>query len=223
MILGAATASNYSVFQQVLRAVANALRIPVIIILIAMIAFAMFCTGWIIIEAVRERRHMYRSLPRLLDQMKSGERPLDECIKRSGLLWRQKKLLLEIMAHPDFDAEERDSFADNLIESEESHYDGILKWTDTMAKLSPMAGLMGTLIPLGPGIIALGQGDTYTLSQSMLTAFDTTIAGLIVAAVCVVISTLRKRWYAGYMSDLETLVDFVVKAENRRCQEEKGE
>ena len=222
MILAAATPGNYSAFQKILRAVANAFRIPVIIILIAMIAFAAFCIGWVIVEALRERRHMNVKLPELLDQMKSGEQSLAECINESGLLWRQKKLLLEILVHPDFDEDERDSFADNLIEKEETHYDGILKWTDTMAKLAPMAGLLGTLIPLGPGIIALGQGDTYTLSQSMLTAFDTTIAGLIVAGVCIVVSTLRRRWYAGYMSDLETLVDFVVKAEDKRCQEEKG-
>ena len=44
----------------------------------------------------------------------------------------------------------------------------------------------------------------------MLTAFDTTVAGLISAAVCLVISTIRKRWYDGYMSDLETLIDCVI-------------
>ena len=214
MILAASTPSNYTVFQKILRAVANVLQIPVIIILIAMIAFAVFCIGWIIVEAVRERRHMDANLPLLLDELKSGEKPLDQCIIDSGLLYRQKKLLLSIMAHPSFDDEERQSFADNLLEAEEKHYDSIVKWTDTMAKLAPMAGLLGTLIPLGPGIIALGQGDTYTLSQSMLTAFDTTIAGLVVAGICIVISTLRKKWYSSYMSDLETLVDFVVKAED---------
>jgi len=73
-----------------------------------------------------------------------------------------------------------------------------------------MAGLLGTLIPLGPGIIALGQGDTLTLSQSMLTAFDTTIAGLIAAGICLVVHSFRTHWYRGYMSDLETLVDCVV-------------
>lgn len=216
MILAATTASNYSSFQKILRSVATILRIPVIIILIIMIAFALFCIGWLIIEAIVERPHMNAKLPHLLDEMKSGARPLEDCIRDSRLLSRQKEALLEIMAHPWFDPDERDSFAGNLLEKEEKHYDGILKWTDTIAKLAPMAGLLGTLIPLGPGIIALGQGDTYTLSQSMLTAFDTTIAGLIVAGVCIVISTFRKRWYAGYMSDLETLVDFVVKAEDNR-------
>jgi biopolymer transport protein ExbB/TolQ len=73
-----------------------------------------------------------------------------------------------------------------------------------------MAGLLGTLIPLGPGIIALGQGDTYTLSASLLTAFDTTIAGLAAAGVCLVVHSVRSRWYAAYMSDLETLADCVT-------------
>ena len=215
MVSAASTPSSYSIFQKILRAVSNALHIPIIIILIIMIAFALFAIGWVIVEAIRERRHMETNLPRLLDEMKSGDKPLDECIKESGLLFRQKKILLSIMAHPSFDNDERESFADNLLEQEEAHYNSVLKWTETISKLAPMAGLMGTLIPLGPGIIALGQGDTYTLSQSMLTAFDTTVAGLVVAGVCIVVTTLRKKWYAEYMSDLETLVDFVVKAEEK--------
>ena len=44
----------------------------------------------------------------------------------------------------------------------------------------------------------------------MLTAFDTTIAGLIAAGICLVVTTIRKRWYDKYMSDLETLVDCVA-------------
>ena len=81
------------------------------------------------------------------------------------------------------------------------------------SKRAPMLGPLGTLIPLGPGIIALGQGDTQTLSTSLLTAFDTTIAGLCAAAVCLVVTTLRKRWYGGYMADLETLMDCVCEEE----------
>ena len=58
-----------------------------------------------------------------------------------------------------------------------------------------MFGLMGTLIPLGPGLIALGQGDTKTLSDSLLIAFDTTIAGLVAGAIAYVVSGIRKSWY----------------------------
>ena len=142
--------------------------------------------------------------------MQKNTRHLDETITASGLLVRQKKALLELTNHPMFSTRMLESLADDLIEEEQAHYDRMLSVTNLVAKLAPMAGLLGTLIPLGPGIIALGQGDTLTLSQSMLTAFDTTIAGLIAAAICLVISTIRRRWYKKYMYDLETLVDCVV-------------
>ena len=70
--------------------------------------------------------------------------------------------LLELTEHPDFSSGLRDSLTANLLEREQSHYDHILKCTELVSKLAPMLGLLGTLIPLGPGIIALGQGDTQT-------------------------------------------------------------
>lgn len=209
------TADNYPFFQTILREFSEILKIPVVIILIAMILFSMFCIGWIIVEAVKERRHLKEEMPQLLERMKTGNIPLEQCILASGLLVRQKDILIELLKHPSFTKEERESFADNLIEKEDAYYNRKLKWTDTMAKVAPMTGLLGTLIPLGPGIIALGQGDTMTLSHSMLMAFDTTVAGLVVAGICIVISTLRKGWYDMYMSDLQTVVDFVLSAEDK--------
>ena len=199
-----------TVLQKILRAVASAMQYPIIVILLIFIAFAVFCIGWIIAEAVSERRHMSYSLPKLLDELKADPDNIAGCIQESGLLVRQKEALLELTKHPDFDREMLESLADNLIEKEQAHYDKILKTTSLVSKLAPMAGLLGTLIPLGPGIIALGNGDTYTLSSSMLTAFDTTIAGLLAAGVCLVVHTIRSHWYAAYMSDLESLVDCVT-------------
>ena len=55
-----------------------------------------------------------------------------------------------------------------------------------------------------------GQGDTYTLSTSLLTAFDTTIAGLVAAALAIVVSAIRRRWYREYGSVLEALCTEVL-------------
>ena len=186
-----------SVFHDILRAIASAMEVPVVIGLILFIAFTLFSIGWWAVEYFRERRHIQVSLPALLDQLRAAEGGVAETIEKSGLLRRQKDALLELTKHPNFDAAMRESLGANLLEREQSHYDGILKCTDLVSKLAPMLGLMGTLIPLGPGIMALGQGDTYTLSVSLLTAFDTTIAGLIAAAFCLVISTVRRRWDTG--------------------------
>ena len=199
-----------STLESMLHAISTAARTPVIIILIAFIVFAIFSVGWLIGEALGERRKIHYRLSKLLDTIKAQSDDLPACINASGLFKRQKKILIELTEHPQFDKEMLESMADNLLEDEQAHYDRILSSTNLVAKLAPMLGLLGTLIPLGPGIIALGQGDTLTLSQSMLTAFDTTIAGLIAAGICLVVTTIRKRWYDKYMSDLETLVDCVA-------------
>ena len=202
-----------SIFHDILRAVAAAMEIPAVIFLVLVLGFAVFSVGWVLCEYCTEHRHMKEDLPRLLDTLQRSETDTAAAIEASLLNRRQKAALLELTAHPDFTAGLRDSLAANLLEREQRHYDRILKCTELVSKLAPMFGLLGTLIPLGPGIIALGQGDTQTLSVSLLTAFDTTIAGLCAAAVCLVVTTLRKRWYNGYMADLETLTDCVCEKE----------
>ena len=202
-----------SVFHKILRAIASAMELPVVIGLILFIAFTLFSIGWWAVEYFRERRHMRITLPALLDELRAAENGAAEIIEKSGLLRRQKDALLELTRHPDFTPEMREALAVRLLEQEQDRYDKIVKLSELLARLAPMFGLLGTLIPLGPGIIALGQGDTQTLSTSLLTAFDTTIAGLCAAAVCLVVTTLRKRWYGGYMADLETLMDCVCEEE----------
>lgn len=142
-----------------------------------------------------------------------------EVIKESKLLKRQKKALTELTAHPSVTPLMRESMAVRLLHEERRHYDNILKISDIISRIGPMFGLLGTLIPLGPGIIALGQGDTYTLSTSLLTAFDTTVAGLISAAVAFIISAVRRGWYTNYMSALEMAAECVLEV----MKEEEGE
>lgn len=195
-----------------LRAIASALQMPVTIILILLIAVTIIMAGTLLAEVFTERRHMCKKLPELLSELEAGKRPLDEIIKGGGLLRRQTALLLTICGKTDLSALKRESLAGELIEAERAHYDLKVKITDLVMKLGPMFGLLGTLIPLGPGIIALGRGDTYTLSTSLLTAFDTTIAGLIAAAVATLISTIRKRWYNRYMGQLGAVTESLLEA-----------
>lgn len=202
-----------TILGKVLHSMTSVLQIPVVIILILFIAAILVAVGWIISEYMNEHKHMQVQLPKLLDDIRAGEQPIEEIIGTSGLLKTQKEALVEITKHSDFNNLMLESLAANLLEREQERYDAKLKPTDLLSKLGPMFGLLGTLIPLGPGIIALGQGDTMTLSQSLMTAFDTTIAGLIVAAIAIVISTIRRGWYNNYMSVLETVMDCVVEME----------
>lgn len=74
---------------------------------------------------------------------------------------------------------------------------------DFITRISPMLGLMGTLIPLGPGLAALGDGDVKILSTAMLVAFDTTVLGLLAGMIGFVIARLRRRWYDNALTFME--------------------
>ena len=205
-----------SVFEisDILRAVAGSMETPVVVILILLMAAAVFMLGWLIAEALGERRKLTKALPELLDQLRScaGAVEMAAVIQGAGLLRRQKEALVELTKHPEFTPVMREALAAQLLEAEDAHFSRIVQLTELIARLGPIFGLLGTLIPLGPGIIALGQGDTFTLSESLLTAFDTTVAGLLAAALASVISAVRRRWYRRYGSDLETVAECLLEA-----------
>ncbi|MBQ0018785.1 MAG: MotA/TolQ/ExbB proton channel family protein [Mogibacterium sp.] len=208
---------NMNIFSRAMRTIAGGMQYPVIILLILLIAVSLFMIGWIISEYFTERKHLKVEMPKMVDAINctGNTAEIVDCISECELLKRQKAALIELTAHPSITPLMRESLAVRLVQQEQSFYDRRVKITDIIAKIAPMLGLLGTLIPLGPGIIALGQGDTITLSSSLLTAFDTTILGLISAAVAMVISTIRGRWYDNYMSILETLMECILEVEKR--------
>ena len=72
--------------------------------------------------------------------------------------------------------------------------------------------------------MALGEGNTALLSQSLLIAFDTTSAGVLIAAVALVIAQIRRQWYRNYAQVLESLMEVILdkmKAEEQ-CLETGG-
>jgi Biopolymer transport proteins len=198
---------------EILRSISSGLKIPVMFLLVILAAFTVVLLGTLMAEIFTERRYFKVNMPAIVDKIRSGETTAQETITDGKLLKRQRNALLEITKHPELTNAMRESLAVRLIAEEQSVYDKRTNWSDMTAKLGPILGLLGTLIPLGPGIIALGQGDTYTLSNALLTAFDTTVAGLTCAAVALIISTVRKTWYDNYMSVLETLMECILEEE----------
>jgi len=87
---------------------------------------------------------------------------------------------------------------------------------DFITRLAPMLGLMGTLIPLGPGLAALGDGDVKILSTAMSVAFDTTVLGLLAGMTGFIISRLRKRWYDKALTIMEEQVDKKMGKKNEK-------
>lgn len=201
-----------------MRGICSSLQTPVIVILLIILGVTLIILGSLIVELIAERRYLKVWMPQLVDEIKNPELSTTDCIKNSGLLKRQKYVLLELTDHKNLTDTMREALALRLLDELKGRSDVIVKLSDLIVKLGPVFGLMGTLIPLGPGILALGQGDTYTLSQSLLTAFDTTVIGLISAAIATVISTVRRKWYNNDISIMETLIECVLEVEKQDAE-----
>ena len=205
------------IVKSTLRAVTEALQIPTIIILLLLIGITIFLLGGIIVEVFTDRRHLKASIPKVIDEIQGmSASQLQMYFKKCPLLKRQKKALGELITRDNLPDNSREALARQLLYEEQEHYDKRTKFSEVIAKIAPMFGLLGTLIPLGPGLIALGQGDTKTLSESLLIAFDTTVAGLVSGAVAFVITAIRNRWYEKYMVGLETIMECILDVQDLR-------
>lgn len=213
------------VVKGILRAVSSGLQIPTIIILILLILLTIFMLGTFFAELLTERKALKLNIPKLVDDLQGkSTSEMKDIIASSSLLGRQKTAVQELISRVTYPDDTREALARQLIADEESRYNKIVKITDLTARVAPMFGLMGTLIPLGPGLMALGQGDAATLSDSLLIAFDTTVAGLISGAVSYVVSGFRKGWYEEYMIGLETIMETVLDVQNterRKAMQQK--
>ena len=78
-----------------------------------------------------------------------------------------------------------------------------LERADFLARIPPMLGLMATIIPLGPGLAALGQGQPAQLAAAVTTAFDATVLGLIAGIIGLIVGKVRRRWYEDVLEQLE--------------------
>jgi len=125
-----------------------------------------------------------------------------------------KDILINLASNSDLGEKSREALARKLIENEELKAAKSLEKTDMVTRLGPTLGLMGTLIPMGPGLAALGNGDIQGLSQAIIIAFDTTVVGLAAGGVAYVISKIRRRWYEENLSNIETLTEAVLEVLN---------
>ena len=62
------------------------------------------------------------------------------------------------------------------------------------SRIAPMLGLVATMIPMGPALIAVSSGNAQGMAQNMVVAFSAVIVALLSAAMTYVVHSVRKRW-----------------------------
>lgn len=195
-----------------LNMISQSLQIPVIIFLIIFAIFAVITLGGLVSEYTSRKKISTDTLEKIIYAI-SNANSYDEIkniIKNANIYDSQKVILIKILRANSLSNDARHTLAKKLVEAEENRFGKKIERTDIVTRIGPTLGLMGTLIPMGPGLAALGVGDVNTLASAIIVAFDTTVVGVGSGAVAYFVSKVRRRWYEEYLSDLDALVDTVL-------------
>jgi biopolymer transport protein ExbB/TolQ len=186
--------------------VAEALRIPVLVLALIAGVIVLIEVGALLMEMRRRRR---RGVPRLekgLDQTRAAlaAGDTDTAVRTLRGLGYNRPMSDTLAAI----VEQRGaSNAGDRIAKRMAEYDyrsmRRLERTRILVRAGPALGLMGTLIPLSPALEALANGDVSSLTEELRVAFSVTVAGLLVGMVAFAVSLIRDRLYAQDFSDVE--------------------
>lgn len=199
-----------------LNVISQSLLIPVIFLLLIFVVYAVITLGGLISEYTSRKKISIEELEELIHKVSNVENIQDIRIplESSQLKKNQKEVISSLLDSEDLGKDSREALARRLMENEEDLINKRLEKTDIVTRLGPTLGLMGTLIPMGPGLAALGSGDVNTLAQAIIVAFDTTVVGLAAGGLSYFVSKIRRRWYEEYLSDLDSLIDVVLEGMN---------
>lgn len=73
------------------------------------------------------------------------------------------------------------------------------------SRVTPMLGLVATMIPMGPALKSLSDGNLAKVSDNLTIAFSAVILALIAASITYWVVNVRRRWLAEEMLEIEAL------------------
>lgn len=192
---------SISLLVRFLFAVSNALLVPDIIMLLLLLAWSIIVVGEFVGEAIAR----WRSKP--IELSRCGNPNAD------AINIRRTRLISEFLNGAQA-VKWRRELMHKLVSDCETKAAKWLEWTQIGVRLGPILGLVGTLIPMGPALQGLAAGDVMQIAYNIRIAFSTTVVGLLVGAVCYTVTTVRRRWYAHDLNDVEFLAELLAGGEH---------
>jgi biopolymer transport protein ExbB/TolQ len=98
----------------------------------------------------------------------------------------------------------------NLLRESEHQLWKSLDRLKMLIRIGPGLGLIGTLIPMGTGLAALGQGDLSRLSGDLVIAFTTTVVGMALGLVSYFFFTIQRRWVEEDVKNMELVAEILM-------------
>ncbi len=193
------------------------LLVPVIVLLLLFFFRALLLGGSFYGQFI-DRNKNNRAIKKQLINRKLEELSVDGFSDKQRKSNELVQTILEML-----EKENNRAGLDKLIGDYEIIADKDLGKSRILSKLGPMLGLMGTLIPMGPALVALAVGDVASMASNMQVAFATTVIGLFIGAIGFVTLQTKQRWYADDMNTLDFIADSITEKKlNNRPEERKS-
>ena len=105
-----------------------------------------------------------------------------------------RPLLAHFIHQPRLSDDELDVFAHKLLENQR-----------IASRVTPMLGLVATMIPMGPALKSLSDGNLADVSHNLTIAFSAVILALIAASITYWAVNVRRRWLAEELLEIQAL------------------
>lgn len=198
--------------QAVLYIVSTCLLIPVMVALVLLGLWLLLECGGFAAEVFRRRQRMYEqklgsSLPEIEKFLTVPPSFLSDLPFHVRSYVKALSDLLNKKASMETERIEL------LLQQRQSGMQAMLDKTSMLVRIGPSIGLMGTLIPMGSGLASLSQGNMAQMSSSLIIAFTTTVAGLLIGVVAYVITHVRTAWVRQDMLAMEMITEALAREE----------
>jgi biopolymer transport protein ExbB/TolQ len=179
--------------------VATALRVPVLIAAVIALLFCALEAGRFAFEWWRRFRNRQYDVGEIVTHAIADPAHAGHYARYA----RSPITAHAVMAIAAAPAAERGTATERALVDYELRVQRSLDRTRLLVRAGPAIGLMGTLIPLIPGLAALAGGDVSTLANDLRDAFGATVVGLLVGTVAFALTLVRTRMYTEDLAGLE--------------------
>ena len=183
--------------------VSSSLLYPAILLIAILVVWMLVFSGSFVGEALGRARFRHVSGLELLDTDLSGNLS-DVCSYHV-----RGYLSAALLALKSNDALQ-EALLEDLLQEKSAELWKSLDHIRMLVRIGPGLGLIGTLIPMGTGLAALGQGDITKLSSDLVIAFTTTVVGLAIGLMAYFFYWKKKRWIEDDIRRMEFLTEILV-------------
>ena len=191
--------------------VATALFYPILLLLAGALIYNVFELGRFTVEMIRRDRG--RSMARIETAASSARmsiaagKPIQAVLDLAGI--SHNWLVVQFIKMLGSGADMSRSRLLKLLAETEMLATKRLDRTRVWIRLGPIIGLITTLIPISPALVALAKGDLEVLSANLVIAFSTTVIALFVSGMAFVVSMFRERFYLEDIGDIEYALELL--------------